>query len=889
MDHNGLQQINVATFEKLLSYLFLCRHVIRLSTQHDLWVQVSSRFIVVSTATISSLSLLFFVLSYRSVCQFHFVVAGWRRKSKSAPTPATAFSKQIDSRKFRLVWLADERGRGGESCLGHPLSRIAGSDFRLVRKYDKRSRWRQPSSANSMLWKVVLIGQLLGFHAIYCANDERPTLTPDTDSEDGGNIFDQILKKNKESSDSLGRTVGAEKLVQGDIAVSNDAEELEKLRKLGRTTAQHNVVLIWPRKLWRTREIPYIFDGLSTNEQQKVHESFNIIQSKTCLKYRPRRSTDRAWIRVYRSGGCWANIGRSIGFGETKVNLGCSLSPVLGVHELVHALGFFHEQARRDRDNYVKIMLWNVSPANKYNFDKANRHEMDYFGQPYDYKSIMHYSRTSFTRNGQNTIQAKHDPALDLGGKVLSKYDIAKINAMYHCHEKAGAVWTEWSDWSPCLKNWKGCYRSKHRICLANSLSQCPEADDFGVHSKPQKCPTEAHCNEATDGFWGQWGSWSRCNKACDRGTKVRHRKCDSPSPKNGGKACSGAKSDTEKCMLKRCRSNGLDANFESGLGMWTNVNTYKDPLNWQRGRGQVNRDSGPTGDHTTGYGWYLYVSSKGYNHQKQATIASRLFTGTNCISLAYQMNGKNMGHLVVYAQRVNREWMLFPGGKIKGHQGKGWKHAEFTAGDTSSYGQKAYKLYIEAKTGYGPHSDIAIDDVFIDKGKCGCKDRHKSCVGWAKEGECHLNPHMLTLCCSACKSMGECSQKEYSNECAFWARIGECHLSPRWMWKNCCKSCKLNGCGKIAVNLARVKVNVGKIKTRAAMIGQSKETVPTKHTGNGCGKTVAQLVKAKASVKTKTINAKHGLGEENARRTKCGCGKIVVLLAETNRTLKSD
>ncbi len=71
-----------------------------------------------------------------------------------------------------------------------------------------------------------------------------------------------------------------------------------------------------------------------------------------------------------------------------------------------------------------------------YNFDKSKYNEMDNFGQPYDYLSIMHYTRTSWTKNGKDTLQAKSDPNLKLGGDGLSKYDIAKINAMYHCHGK---------------------------------------------------------------------------------------------------------------------------------------------------------------------------------------------------------------------------------------------------------------------------------------------------------------------------------------------------------------------------------------------------------------------------------------------------------------------
>ena len=83
------------------------------------------------------------------------------------------------------------------------------------------------------------------------------------------------------------------------------------------------------------------------------------------------------------------------------------------------------------------IVLYFYYTDDRYNFDKKDIFNMNTFGLPYDYNSIMHYSRTSFTMRGATTLAAKHDPNMQLGGnKDLSKYDIMKINAMYHCHGK---------------------------------------------------------------------------------------------------------------------------------------------------------------------------------------------------------------------------------------------------------------------------------------------------------------------------------------------------------------------------------------------------------------------------------------------------------------------
>ena len=66
------------------------------------------------------------------------------------------------------------------------------------------------------------------------------------------------------------------------------------------------------------------------------------------------------------------------------------------IHELGHAVGFYHEQSRTDRDYYVTILENNINltaKAIKLNFGIKDSLESNNYSISYDYTSIMHYGQ----------------------------------------------------------------------------------------------------------------------------------------------------------------------------------------------------------------------------------------------------------------------------------------------------------------------------------------------------------------------------------------------------------------------------------------------------------------------------------------------------------------
>ena len=89
---------------------------------------------------------------------------------------------------------------------------------------------------------------------------------------------------------------------------------------------------------------------------------------------------------------------------ELSLDNGCFRQQKI-MHEFMHALGFWHEHSRPDRDQYITIHTDNVKEASKSNF---NRHcDSETYNVPYDVESIMHYRFEDFSKNGNPTIESK--------------------------------------------------------------------------------------------------------------------------------------------------------------------------------------------------------------------------------------------------------------------------------------------------------------------------------------------------------------------------------------------------------------------------------------------------------------------------------------------------
>nr|QNH72397.1 toxin candidate TRINITY_DN13064_c0_g1_i3 [Ceriantheomorphe brasiliensis] len=187
---------------------------------------------------------------------------------------------------------------------------------------------------------------------------------------------------------------------------------------------------------WPGGVVPYTFHrSFFFDEQGKnvIRGAMKEWSDNTCVKFK-KRSDERGYIQFQkpRKLGCASYVGYRRRRQVIKLSAGCLYHGIVA-HEIGHALGFFHEQSRPDRDNYVKIIWKNIARKYRHNFQKYGN--INSLGEKYDYGSIMHYGKKAFSRNGMDTIKTLNGAAIGQRAR-LSRGDIKQMNKMYNCKER---------------------------------------------------------------------------------------------------------------------------------------------------------------------------------------------------------------------------------------------------------------------------------------------------------------------------------------------------------------------------------------------------------------------------------------------------------------------
>ncbi|XP_078256236.1 meprin A subunit alpha-like [Rhinoraja longicauda] len=206
-------------------------------------------------------------------------------------------------------------------------------------------------------------------------------------------------------------------LFQGDIAGTRERNALKD-----------------PTTRW-SFPIPYILtDNLELNAKGVILLAFEQYRLKSCIDFKPYEG-EKTFLSFNKLDGCWSFVGDQHSGQEVSIGERCDTKAIVE-HELLHALGFYHEQSRTDRDDYVNIWWNEIIQGMEHNFVVYNDDLITDQNTPYDYESVMHYAPFSFNKNDSLPTITTKIPAFDdiIGQRLdFSAIDLLRLNRMYNC------------------------------------------------------------------------------------------------------------------------------------------------------------------------------------------------------------------------------------------------------------------------------------------------------------------------------------------------------------------------------------------------------------------------------------------------------------------------
>ncbi|XP_022097777.1 MAM and LDL-receptor class A domain-containing protein 2-like [Acanthaster planci] len=156
---------------------------------------------------------------------------------------------------------------------------------------------------------------------------------------------------------------------------------------------------------------------------------------------------------------------------------------------------------------------------------------------------------------------------------------------------------------------------------------------------------------------------------------------------------------------------------FEASLCSWQQARD--DQFDWTRYQGSTpSVDTGPSGDHTTGSGYYIYTEASSPRLAlERARITTRTLNPTsllgNCLSFWYHMTGSSMGTLNLFMTSLANGTDTTLWSKTREQDG------DWLLGQRTIRSDQAFTITFEGIIGSNFYSDIALDDIIYTQGPC--------------------------------------------------------------------------------------------------------------------------------------------------------------------------
>ncbi len=180
--------------------------------------------------------------------------------------------------------------------------------------------------------------------------------------------------------------------------------------------------------LWPDGLIFYDFDsGVSALNRARMRSAMNTMESAAGVHFIP-RTDESSFLHIGAFGGNWSYAGQIGGSQDLSMyNWG---EHYIICHELMHAMGRYHQHSRTDRNTYITVNYDNIYDdcESQYSVNSSVNH------LPYDFDSLMHYGQWDCSTGGQTmTCKPGYEEWQNQMGQRthLSTSDIGTVEIMY--------------------------------------------------------------------------------------------------------------------------------------------------------------------------------------------------------------------------------------------------------------------------------------------------------------------------------------------------------------------------------------------------------------------------------------------------------------------------
>ena len=172
---------------------------------------------------------------------------------------------------------------------------------------------------------------------------------------------------------------------QGDIILGAADEIPTSMDEL--LTMAYGVTIDGSEYRWPGGVVPYTYT-VGFQDQGRVEEAMDWIEDQTPGVRFVYKDGHDDYLKFVDGSGCSSFVGLQGGAQDVVLNIACGVGNA--AHEMLHALGMYHEHSRCDRDSFVSVQWGNIHEDDEHNFEKECEDATDHFA--YDYGSMMHLS-----------------------------------------------------------------------------------------------------------------------------------------------------------------------------------------------------------------------------------------------------------------------------------------------------------------------------------------------------------------------------------------------------------------------------------------------------------------------------------------------------------------